>query len=79
MQENASREPAWKHQPGIGARGLKVPDISSDEASLAEGLDEGQDTIASLGNAMRIHIEFDLLEISSLVSRIRFWVRRASR
>lgn len=72
MQENASREPGWKHQPGIGNLGLKAPDVTSNKASKTQSLDEGQDTIASLGNGLRIQCEFDLLEVSCVISRVSF-------
>jgi len=70
VQENASHEPDREHQPEIGTHGLKAPDVSSDEAGQGQGLDQGQDTIASLGNGLRIQCEFDLLEFSCVISRV---------
>lgn len=72
MQENASREPDREHQPEIGTGGLKAPDVSSDEASQGQGLDQGQDPITSLGNGLRIQSEFDLLEVYCVISRVSF-------
>ena len=70
MQENASRKPDREHQPGIGTRGLKAPDVSSDEASQSQRLDQGQGTVAGLGDGPRIQCEFDLREVFCVISLV---------